>query len=370
MRIIIASGIFFPELGGPATYAVGIAEAFVKLGHDVTVLSYSDCAEHEKDTTYTFSVIRVTRGGKIGNYIRYFKALWRASKDADVIYAFDHMSAGIPAAFVSSIRRIRLYIRIGGDFIWERYLRNTGEALAMRDYYEKGLHTADRRFGIIKWVFKKAYRLVFTTKFQAGIFEKYYGFSHDKICFIQNPLPELAHVPVRENVNKEILFAGRVINKNNVRRCIEAFSAIVQDTYTLVVIGEGEIKEELISLVQEKGIQRVRFEPKMPREKLIVRIVTSYAMVFPSLTDISPNGILDCLLVQTPFISSEEIGYDWLLDDIMHFDPRSTEDMKKAFENIMDEDEYHKYTDKIQQISYHYTFDGAARDTLKLFERT
>mgnify|MGYP006452990875 CR=1 FL=1 len=55
MKILIASGIFIPEPGGPATYAVKIAEEFLKLGHQVSIITYSDKSEYDfdKDLAYT-----------------------------------------------------------------------------------------------------------------------------------------------------------------------------------------------------------------------------------------------------------------------------------------------------------------------------
>jgi len=370
MRIIIASGIFIPELGGPATYAKRIGEEFTQLGHDVLVMSFSNIQTHEDDTSYPFRVLRVVRKGVLSNYLRYFKALFKEAKECDVIYAFDHMSAGIPATLVSILREKKICIRIGGDFIWERYLRhNSSEAVGLREYYEKGLHLLDKkRFRLISWVFRKATRLIFTTAFQAEIFQKYYGFSKEKISYISNPLPHTTEERQELNPSKELLFAGRVISKNNVRRLIDAFSSIDQEEYTLIIVGSGEEKNRLQQYVQEKHLRHIHFEPALSRSELSHRMRNVHAMVFPSLTDISPNTLLECLSVKVPFVTSQEIGYDWLLPDVIHFDPRSVRDMKEKIEYILDIDRYGQYKKNIENISYTYTFEKAAKDTVDIFQ--
>ena len=90
MKILIASGIFIPEPGGPATYAVKIAEEFLKLGHQVSIITYSDKSEYDFDKDLAYSVLRIKRSNKLANYLNYFKALQKEAKDADRIYSFDH----------------------------------------------------------------------------------------------------------------------------------------------------------------------------------------------------------------------------------------------------------------------------------------
>jgi hypothetical protein len=55
LRILIITGIFPPDIGGPATYVPQIATALASLGHQVTVLTLSDQLDHH-DCAYSFPV--------------------------------------------------------------------------------------------------------------------------------------------------------------------------------------------------------------------------------------------------------------------------------------------------------------------------
>ncbi|MBI2989768.1 MAG: glycosyltransferase family 4 protein [Candidatus Magasanikbacteria bacterium] len=368
MKILIASGIFVPELGGPACYAKNIAEEFAALGHVVCILTYSNVAAHDDDARYPFRVLRIQRTSTLSNYWRYAKTLLRIGKQYDYIYAFDHFSAGIPASLANLFLRKKMAIRIGGDFIWERFLGKTGAALALRDYYEQGLYQKDwLRFVLIKWVFGRADILVFTTRFQADIFVRYYGCDKRKLAFIENPLPETVIEAQTAQRSKEILCAGRIINKNNIKPLLDAFSSIDQTEIGLVIIGEGEQKSELEAYARSQNYNHTRFEPALSRDGLTKRIARSYAMVFPSLTDISPNTMLDCIAAKTPFITSEEIGYDWVLKSAIHFNPRKTEDIKQSLKTIMSPEGYEKAKQALNSLRYTYSFKEAAKDTLRLF---
>jgi len=368
MKIVIATGIFIPEIGGPATYAAKISEEFIKLGHQVKIITYSDKSEYDFDKDLNYSVFRIKRTSKIANYFNYFKILLKVAKDADRIYSFDHFSAGIPVAIFSVVFKKDFYIRVGGDFIWERYLDFNDEAITLNDFYENNLHlkVENKRFRIISWVFKRASGIIFTTTFQLNIFQKYYNLSPDKLFVVNNPIDKTIQIS-RDEINKEIIMAGRFIHKNNILNLIKAFKDIKDKSYKLILIGEGSIKDEMENLIEELNLnERVKIEAKLSREGLIKRIANCYFAIWPSLTDISPNSLLEALSVNVPVISSTEIGFDWLKDKIKTFDPRNIEDIRSVINSLLDEEEYMKYQDIINSITYEYTYAQAAKDTINI----
>jgi len=53
MRILITTGIFPPDIGGPATYVPTIAKALAERGHQVTVLTTSEPENLHGTTAFT-----------------------------------------------------------------------------------------------------------------------------------------------------------------------------------------------------------------------------------------------------------------------------------------------------------------------------
>ena len=86
MKLIIASGIFPPDIGGPATYSQLIAQEFAKRGIDVAVICYSDEALNKQSdpthqapqTSQAFKLIRISRKHNI--LIRYWLYFWNLLK--------------------------------------------------------------------------------------------------------------------------------------------------------------------------------------------------------------------------------------------------------------------------------------------------
>ncbi len=241
MKILIATGIFTPEIGGPATYVPLVAEQFIALGHEVAVVSYSDRASYESDKALSYPVHRVTRSNKISNYWRYFRTLFKLAPKYDLVYCFDHFSAGLPAAMVSRIFVKPLYIRVGGDFIWERYAEK--EMVTLKQYYERALYKKDaNRFKLINWIFLTCQGIIFTTEWQKNIFAKYYDLANKKLFVINNPVDQKINIQRDENnISNEIIFAGRFINLNNIFNLVEAFVKWDQDHYKLVLIGDSPL---------------------------------------------------------------------------------------------------------------------------------
>ena len=58
-KILITTGIFPPDIGGPATYAETLARALVIRGFKVKVVTYSSVRKRPSDKDYSFKLVRV-----------------------------------------------------------------------------------------------------------------------------------------------------------------------------------------------------------------------------------------------------------------------------------------------------------------------
>jgi glycosyltransferase involved in cell wall biosynthesis len=84
MKLFIASGIFHPEPGGPATYLNELLPHLVGRGWDVRVLSYS--AAPYADRQYPYPVTRILRRSLPLRLIDYARAARPLLAWADVVY--------------------------------------------------------------------------------------------------------------------------------------------------------------------------------------------------------------------------------------------------------------------------------------------
>ena len=104
MNILIATGLYPPEIGGPATYTEILEEELPKLGHTPVIVPFG-----------------LVRGlPKIIRHIVYFFLVAKRGFRSDVIYALDPVSVGLPALLVAKLMRKRFLVRIAGDYAWEQ----------------------------------------------------------------------------------------------------------------------------------------------------------------------------------------------------------------------------------------------------------
>jgi glycosyltransferase involved in cell wall biosynthesis len=108
MRIFVASGIFHPDSGGPATYLYRLLPELLALGHEIRVLAYGNAPTDG----YPYPVTRVPFGGL--RLIKYALAYRRGAAWADLIYL---NSLGLPRSGDSRKPRV---MKVVGDYAWER----------------------------------------------------------------------------------------------------------------------------------------------------------------------------------------------------------------------------------------------------------
>src|SRR5262245_5976030 len=117
MRVLMVSGIFPPDRGGPASYVPRMAQALVKLGHAVEVVCLSDRLVDDS-TTHSFPVHRIRRGQfwplRLAHTVF---SIWRAAWRHDVIYV---NGLGAESALAALLAGRPTVHKIVGDYAWER----------------------------------------------------------------------------------------------------------------------------------------------------------------------------------------------------------------------------------------------------------
>ncbi len=107
MRLLIATPLYPPDVGGPATYAKILEETLPSRGIAVTVVSFG-------------SVRHLPSGVR---HLRYFLNVLSVARKADIVLALDPVSVGLPALLAVRLLRKRFAVKVVGDFAWEQYMQ-------------------------------------------------------------------------------------------------------------------------------------------------------------------------------------------------------------------------------------------------------
>ena len=126
MKILITTGIFPPDVGGPATYSQLLATQLAKRGHEVRVVAYADKNSPRPSLSKRgdggeFKLIRIVRSPfKLWRYFQFFRAVKKYGREADVIYAQGPVSEGYPSYLATRVLKKPLVVKVTGDYSWEQ----------------------------------------------------------------------------------------------------------------------------------------------------------------------------------------------------------------------------------------------------------
>lgn len=196
MKIVIATPLYPPEIGGPATYVKLLEEGLPKKGIEVEVVKFGE----------------VRHLPKIVRHYAYYRRVFAAARRADVVFALDPVSVGLPAMFAAKRVHKPFVVKIVGDYAWEQGMQRFGVTQTLDEF----VHMKDISFPvrvlrrIQTYVAGAAARVLVPSEYLKGIVVAW-GISEEKIEVIFNSIEIPAHLPEHQRKEGEFLIvsAGR-----------------------------------------------------------------------------------------------------------------------------------------------------------------
>lgn len=312
MHILLLTGIYPPEIGGPATYSYNLAKELTAMGHKVTVLSYGEEYFNRQDGWEVYQISR--EGNVFSRYWRMRSAIRKHGLHVDLVYNFGTVSTGIPLWFASGIRAPKI-LRLGGDFAWERYTDLGGNLPLPRFYTEPKLHWRLVQL-LMKPLLKQHKHVVFSTTWQQNIYRNYITLksqSHlaNAVHASSAPVAHELHNPIK------LLSFGRMVKFKRITNLVAAMAFL--PNAELTIAGDGPELEQLQAQVEELGLQnRVRFKGKVNKEQKRQLFNEHDLLVIPSLSDISPNAALEAMASGLPVVLSDQNGLSETVQQSMY----------------------------------------------------
>lgn len=309
MRLLVATGIFHPESGGPATYLFQLLPEIVRRGHDVTLLSFGDSPPAD----YGYPVSRISRQStSLKRYLLYYRTAERLWPGHDL--AFVH-SIGLPLP-----RQIRpRVIKVVGDKAWERSINR---AWIRPDTDIDVFQTS--RYGPLVSLSKLLQKRSIRRCDQVIVPSHYlknmvagWGVDPERIRVIYNALlpREQTAATTREQARASLklpqkpllLAAARLVPWKGIDLILEALANL--DTVHLIIAGDGPESESILARIEDKGLQeRVTLVGQIPRKTMPLYFqAADYTILYSGYEGLS-HLLLESLRYGTPVIASEKGG--------------------------------------------------------------
>jgi glycosyltransferase involved in cell wall biosynthesis len=315
MKILITTGIFPPDIGGPASYSGLLGRELSKRGISVTVLTYSSVLKYEADNTQPFRIIRVWKGiPKILRHLVYFLKALSLAKKADVILSLNAVSAGLPALWAAKIRKKKFFVKIVGDYAWETAV-NKGKTFLLIDDFQKS-----KRHGWIGILHKfqtkicrGANSVIVPSNYLADMV-KNWGVPEEKIKVIYNGVDFKAADMSKEEARKKIgiagniiLSIGRLVPWKGFRMLVKIMPRLfeINQFFRLVIIGDGPEKKTLESIVKNMHLEnKVYLVGKKSKEELATFLAAADIFVLNTAYEGFSHQILEAMAAGVPVITT------------------------------------------------------------------
>jgi glycosyltransferase involved in cell wall biosynthesis len=315
VNVLVVSGIWPPDVGGPASHAPALASFLHERGHGVEVVTTAADRPGER----SYPVRWVSR--KLPPGIRHaavVAAVARSARRADVVYATSMIRRAVAGALAA---RKPLVVKLVADEAYERARRHGLFAGTLEEFQH--FHGGAR----VRWLrssrnaaLRRAAHVLCPSAYLREIAVGW-GLDAVKVSVLPNPAPAVPDLPAREEQRAALgleapllAFAGRLTVQKQLGVALEALAAL--EDVRLAILGDGPERSTLERRAHELGLNgRVRFLGGGGRDDVLRLFRAADAAVLPSAWENFPHTVVEALAVGTPVVATAVGGVPEVVRD-------------------------------------------------------
>ena len=315
MKVLIVSGIWPPDVGGPATHAPEFAEFLLERGHRIEVVTTADGPPADA----RYRVRWVSRAQPRGvRHARALAVIRNRAAEADVVYATSMLGR---ASLGAALARRPIVVKLVADEAYER-ARRLGLFDGDLDEFQR--FRGGARVKVLRQARDRTLRrvdaLVCPSAYLASRAVAW-GVDEERVTVIPNAAPPLPALPEREAARARfevegptLAFAGRITRQKALGVALDALAHV--DGVSLLVAGDGPDLDDVRRGVTERGLDgRVRFVGPLGREDVLALFRAADASLLSSSWENFPHTVVEALAVGTPVIATAVGGVPELVRD-------------------------------------------------------
>lgn len=309
-RILLATPLFPPDIGGPATYAKLLCDELPKRGMAVDVVSFGSVRILPVGLRHTlFFLMLVMRAGR-----------------SDVLYALDPSSVGFPAALAAFLFDKPLVLKIVGDYAWEQY-----EVTHPDSFVDPLLFKGKEQTGMTKlrhtvqcWVARRARAIIVPSGYLKRIVTRW-GVAESKITVIPNAYEVSSNIGNKDALRALLGFsgtlivsAGRLVPWKGFAALIDAMPEVLRHApdAKLVIVGDGPERSALEQKIKEQKLdERVVLTGTLAQDVLHSYIRAADLFVLNTGYEGFSHLLLEVMTLETPIVTTNAGGNPELLSD-------------------------------------------------------
>jgi glycosyltransferase involved in cell wall biosynthesis len=308
VNVLVVSGIWPPDVGGPASHAPDVASYLLGRGHGVEVVTTADSAPAPEAYPVRWVARSIPKGPL---HLRTAALVRRRAAAADVVYTtgmFGRSSAGALAA------RRPYVVKLTADPAFERSRRRGIVGGNVDDFQAGGGGPRSWLLRRLRDAELRRAAHVFCPSAYLRDLAVTWGVPPARVSVLPNPSPAAVDLSDRQELKRRlhvngatVAFAGRLTAQKSLHIAVEAVAQA--DGVVLLIAGEGPDREPLERLAAELGVaERVRFLGPQPRRRVLELFRAADATILSSSWENFPHTVVEALTVGTPVLATRAGG--------------------------------------------------------------
>jgi glycosyltransferase involved in cell wall biosynthesis len=310
VRVLIVSGIWPPDVGGPASHAPEVAAFLQGRGHEVEVLTTA----LDPPAPRPYPVRWVSRRSPpLLRYARGAALTARAARPADVVYSTGMLGRTRVGTLAGRAPRV---VKLTGDPAYERALRYGLTSLPLDAFQRvRGVRIGGLR-AMRSAALSGAALYVCPSRALREIASRWPLVDAKRIRVLPNPVsapPAADREELRSRhgfAGPTLVAAGRLVPQKALGVALQAVSR--SEGVELVLVGDGPERARLEEVA--RGL-RVRFLGPRPREAAQELLTAADALLISSSWENFPHAVVEALAAGTPVIATGVGGVTEIVED-------------------------------------------------------
>jgi len=308
-KVTLTTGIFPPDIGGPASFIPILAHNLVKRGIEVEVITLSNKKE---DYSLPYKVISINR--KIKKPIRdifVIKEIIKSAKNSDFIFS---NTLAFESVVASKIVGKKIIQKVVGDIAWERANSSSRFKGSLDEYqvadlcFKSKLTNYYRNFSI-----KHSDFIVTPSEYLKNIV-KNWNYSEDRIRVIYNAVELIKSTKKIPKHKFRIISVARLIPHKGIEGILKSLSDLDFE-FEYIVIGDGPLRYDLENLANSLNID-VKFLGNLSKEEVANYLNSSDLFILNSSYEGLPHVVLEAMANGCPVIASKVGGTPEVVKDM------------------------------------------------------